>query len=526
LPDRLVIAEGSRNIRRVRFASGGSGKLAAVTFQATSDGRGNTTSSLQIQQIDARTQKRGPAIEIAQQYELADVSPDGQLALLRFGDAPLRHERLDLVLLNPKKHVAGWRPYSDENATDAARGEGKAKNIHWAALIDDTHALTLSEAGRLIQWQLPECRAVWQIGGVTPHVPISLSPGRRFLGLRIGSRLALVESLTGKVLANPEVPLGASIAGYAFRPDGREVYLFYSTPGQAHHMRRLDAATGEMLGESILGFPNLYLTGPHNIFRNDNTAVIGDSMLVDLQRSLLLWRYVLDDHQVQAENSPDGRLWYCRHSGAGPTELIAVDPYRPEVRTATRDLKPADQYVLRQGDRVRLVVDLAGAGLDDRAEQIRAAVSEQLTAAGLLVDPAAPVTLAIRGSQRTQTNTFRRNNGQVLSFPDVRVALRLSITDTAGRVQWGYEVLNAPVIDLSRPLEGQADGDMMAKKRASVAAMATNPDFVRTIPTVLSKDPRDILPGESLLGPGGLAPLPAEKRLPPRVTGLERADAR
>jgi WD40 repeat protein len=525
LPDRLEIADADRRVSRVRFAAPSSGKLAVVSTKYTSDGRGKTTSSVEIQQVDARAKRRGPAIEIAPQYDLADVSPDGQFALLRLADAPFRFERLDLVGINPKKHVAGWRPYASVDAIDAARGEGKPKNIHWAGLVDAEHALSLSEAGRLVLWKLPECRAVWQLAGVPIHDGITFSPGRRFVALRIGSRMLLLESLTGKVLAQPELPAGAHIGRIAFRPDGRECYVTYMQPQQYPQIRRLDAATGKVLDEfpmSVLG-TSTYVYADSTIFRSDDVALVNGELLVDLRRKLLLWRYVLADRFQLAEHSPDGRVWYHGDSQGGrPIELIAVDPLREEVRTAARELTPAEQYIIRKGDRIRLAIDLAGAGLGAAAKRIEAAITDRLTSGGLVIDPAAAVTLSVVGSERTDTIDFRRASGQVVSVQDVKVVVRFSLSDSAGRVVWGHEAVNPPVIDLSKPLAGQAEGDLMAKKRALVERMILE-HIVGGIPTEKTKDPREFLPGESLLGPAGEEPVPAEKRLPPRPTGLERA---
>ena len=524
LPERIEIADADRRVSRVRFAAPSSGKLAVYSTRHTSDGRGNITASHQIQQVDARANRRGLAIEIAPQYELADVSPDGQLALLRLADAPNRYERLDLIGINPKKHVAGWRPYASEDLTDAARSQGKSKNIYWAGLVDAEHALSLSEAGRLVLWKLPECRAIWQLTGVPIHDGITFSPGRRFMSLRLGSRMLLLESLTGKVMGHPDLPPGAHIGRIAFRPDGRECYVTYMQPQQYPHLRRLDAVTGRVLEDfpiSVLG-TNTYVYADSSIFRNDGVALLNGEMLVDLGRKLLLWRYVLADRCKTAERSPDGRVWYHPTDGGNrPIELVAVDPLRDEVRAAARDLSPAEQYVIKKGDRIRLAIDLGGAGLK-AAPQIEAAIADRLKSGGLVIDPSAAVTLSVVGSERTDTVNFTRSNGQVVSVQDVKIVVRFSLSDGAGRVVWGYEALNPPVLDLSKPLAGQAEGDLMAKKRAAVEKMILE-HIVGGIPTEKTKDPREFLPGESLLGPSGPEPLPAEKRLPPRPTGLERA---
>jgi hypothetical protein len=297
-------------------------------------------------------------------------------------------------------------------------------------------------------------------------------------------------------------------------------------PHQPPQLRRHDAAKGRLLADvplAMLGTSN-YVHADSSIFRSDGVALLNGELLVDLDRQLLLWRYVLADRLRRAEHSPDGRVWYFGDAGGrSPIELIGVDPVSGEVRAAAGDLSPGDQYVLKKGDRIRLAIDLGSAGLERSAPGVEAAITKRLNSAGLVVDPSASVTLSVTTSEQQVTQTFRRSSGEVVSFPDVRVAARFSISDSTGRVVWGYEFTNPPVIDLSKPLDGQITGDLTAKKRAGVGAMLIHPDMIGSIPTTLTKDPREILPGESLLGPSGVEPLPAEKRLPPRPMGLERA---
>jgi hypothetical protein len=106
--------------------------------------------------------------------------------------------------------------------------------------------------------------------------------------------------------------------------------------------------------------------------------------------------------------------------------------------------------------------------------------------------------------------------------PDLKVGVRVAIADAAGQPIFGYEFVNPPVIDLTQPLAGQAEGDIERKKRQLLVEVLLNHKMFDGIPGSLLKDPRDILPGETLLGPAGPEPMPAERRLPPRKIGLNR----
>jgi hypothetical protein len=517
-PDAIELPEPANDVRRVRFASPASGKLALLASSAVSDGKGTTTRTTRLQQIDAVTKEAGPAIVVGNAYALADVSPDGELALLTLGEGT-RAQRLDLIGLNPKKHVAAWRPYSDEDPIASAAQDDRPRNVEWSALVDGRHAFTLNEAGRLILWKLPECYAIYQMTGVERLCAKDFSPGRKHLALRAGGRLLVLESLSGACYTLPAPPDAQEPTRCVFRADGKEVWAWYGPAGGPTRIRRIDASTGTQLGEFVQAFqPFSSNVACCELFRGDNVALLGGTTLVDLARNVLLWRYDAVDQVRPADNSPDHRLWYFYDDPRKrqAARLIAVDPYRDEVRSRCAELQAEEQFWLRPGDKVRLAIDIAGARLGPEAAQIEAAVRARLKTAGLVEDPSAATTVSVTGFERDEPKTFTRSDGRQITVSDIKIGVRVAIVAPSGQAVFSFEAVNPPVIDLSQPLPGQVKADPEAKKRELLVDMLTRQGALQGIPGALLKDPRDILPGESLLGPTGPEPMPEDRRLPRR----------
>jgi WD40 repeat protein len=344
LPDRIKVAENFERVVRVHFSTGPATKLVLVRDEPIT-----SQHTRYLQSIEARSTKHGPRIDVDRRYELLDVSPDGELALLSFNEDTSRHERLDIVGLSAAKQIVGWRPYADEAPANAASEHSGMRNVHWAALLDRNHVATCSQPGRLIVWKVPECRAIYQLRDVDLAAPIGLSPQRRYLGVRIGAQLLIIESHTGHIVARHDLPADVRAAHYAFRPDAREFYLCSHTSDDDVRVERFETIGGHKLGEisfagssptiSAAGVGPNASGGVPEFFRNDHLALLHGKSFVNVEHGRLLWHYELAPGHFAADNSPDGRIWYCERSiGWRPAvELIAVDPFRDEVRRAANN---------------------------------------------------------------------------------------------------------------------------------------------------------------------------------------------
>ena len=160
-------------------------------------GVGMYQSAYYVRRFDLQTGSSSPEIRLAPNYHLVDVSPSGNFALIGLDvqehpawPKSLGYERLDLVQLAPRKHIAGWRPYGEETGpVKELPGQIKLhpQLVRAACAIDDEHILTVSGADKLICWKLPECTALYtfeKFGDI-----IAISRGRQTILARHAGRL-------------------------------------------------------------------------------------------------------------------------------------------------------------------------------------------------------------------------------------------------------------------------------------------------------------------------------------------------
>jgi hypothetical protein len=170
----ILLAKEGETIRRVTFAGPATGKVVVqkeITPKALAGRR--APRQVVLERYDVSTGEKGQTLQLAPPYQLGDVSTSGRLALVALAQEGNRYDRLDVLGLAPKKHIAGWRPYTGEKevqSTDTSRQRARRtiwslpndpRSVAWAALLDDEHVLTVNTAGKLVCWRLPECKATY-----------------------------------------------------------------------------------------------------------------------------------------------------------------------------------------------------------------------------------------------------------------------------------------------------------------------------------------------------------------------------
>ncbi len=227
--------------------------------------------------------------------------------------------RLDVWSLKDHEHLLAWKPYIGETITRRAP--------QWLTVLPDNRVLTLNFGGRLICWQLPNCRATYErdLGPQSTLIGLSrfgiftppgLSPNRRHLAAWSGSSLLLLDTSSGKRLA---VLGGQSRPGLmrpTFSPDGlqlayteqnqgaEELVLYDLKKGHELSRIRLPADTWPRIGVS-----NNYLGG--FAWASKRYGVVGRYMVIDLVEERPVWRFNASDKQ------PGGREPNVSRSGPG-----------------------------------------------------------------------------------------------------------------------------------------------------------------------------------------------------------------
>jgi hypothetical protein len=255
----LLVAKGGESVRRAMFASPPAGKVVLQKEITPPPGPGRRPQrQVVIERYDLVSGERGQSLEVPHVYQLADVSPSGKFAVVAFAPKANQFDRLDVLGLAPKKHIAGWRPYAGEKekTPDTAGPRRPAslwnlpddpRSVAWLSMIDDDHLLTVNTAGKLICWKLPECKAVYAFADFGE--PLAVSAGRKYLAGGHFGEFRVFEAATGKCVGDLGPPLlGSRAIRGAFRPDGQELVAIIDA-GSDKMLVRWDLATGKLKQE-------------------------------------------------------------------------------------------------------------------------------------------------------------------------------------------------------------------------------------------------------------------------------------
>ncbi len=543
LRDRIEIADGHEKVRHVRFAGPESGKVIVIKSEEV-----NSEKTTWLQQFDTRSKAKSDRLKIHDPYRLADVSQSGHAALLAYPDAPTRNERLDLVGFNPKKHLAGWRPYADADVTDNARQTGSLKSLAWAAMVGDDQAVTLSKSGRLIGWKVPECSAVYETEGVAKHSIPMLSPGRRTLALVRNTGIDLLDARTGAAQGRIALAPRSDLIRCAFRDDGKELYVWAFQGQQGAILQRFDLATGKLIATTVAPtaavkhhpWPNYpFERMHHTLCRRDGTMLLDACTLFDAERSILAWRYVLDRDELAADNSPDGRLWHCNNYYAKPSQSVELMPATingPEVRAKTAAIRPPNQYALGPGASVRLLVDLKGAGLGHLEDRVVTACQKALAARGVTVDPAAKSQLSIvavsfdsgrKLAIPKEAVVIARGVEEIKEkfwfVPDMEFKARLTVIDDSGIPCHRHDGYARPYDIFAPPSPTFPDDKVQAARDFLDKQFLSDEAIDNMLPPIIYRHAQSILPGETFLTSDPTEKMPDNQKLDPLVARPDHA---
>src|SRR5262249_32459907 len=140
-------------------------------------------------------------------------------------------ERIDVYGVNDGKHIAGWKPYQQQ--------DDFFKEITFAKLIDGQHCVTQNFAGTTYMWKLPECKAIWKLPKTSN---MCLSPGGKYLGFQADNRYLFMEARTGELVA--ELPVTMTNINCAFHFMGTHLALL-SSDGVTRKINVVEVASGK-----------------------------------------------------------------------------------------------------------------------------------------------------------------------------------------------------------------------------------------------------------------------------------------
>jgi WD40 repeat protein len=347
-------------------------------------------------------------------YVLLDLSLDGSLALgmIQVDGSP--RDRLDIGSLKTGKPAAAWRPYQEEHSAEG-------REIAWSAFVDKRHVITINKAGKLVLWQLPECKAMYSI--VKVDLPVAASPDGRYLFVaREGlGAYGLLDAAAGQWCGRLEFDEQSHVEAAAFNPDGLILDLLANG-----YLYEWDAVSGNRRMKRVVPPP-----GGSALHWCDNRYLLIDhKYLLNKETGALVWQYAFDG--CLAEACPDSRCWFAvPGSVRDPVNtLVAMALPSPMALQAAADTRLEDQALLYPGAKVSLSVNLPR-----DAQSVTEKLSRQLQENGVTIDPAAAVRIAVNCNETTTGRQIEvyGGGGPRVRFAHRQLSCDLMISDGRGR---------------------------------------------------------------------------------------------
>ncbi len=351
-------------------------------------------------------------------------SLDGSTVLTRDAD---QQSRLDVWSLDEgtidASHVVGWRPF-----------ENDPNQVTWAAFLDAEHILTSNEGGTLVLWNLPACRAVYQVETAGAGAPL-LSPGRQYLALFQGSTVSLIVAKTGELKGET---VAASVAGDPtaanFSTDGSELVALLGG-SQLVRWSLADGALIDQFDSPVSGQQRIQVCGADH-------ALLDGRALIDLDRRKPVWNYFGVE---PAEGTPDGRFWFVALTNNNAT-LNAIPLPTPEVaETIALAEAPGTAALLKPGMTISLQLDIPGPPKDSKVflQSIADRFADRLREKGVNVVNGQEVKLLVSAREADTGETMELRSmiprpGEsplaTQSMPIKKIEYEVTLIDRQGRV--------------------------------------------------------------------------------------------
>jgi len=453
--------------------------------------------AVRIESYDLITTRKVGTLKLPFNVQLMAINPSGTQALVRPNSAD---DRLDVWEIDGGEHLVGWRPFADEAADH--------QWIASATFVDDRHVITINPANKLVLWEVPTCRAVYEITRVSNP---ALSAGGRYLTVHDGEAFRFFEAANGAPAGR--LPTEGTPEAIAFDYDGRRLAaVCRQSDGSKMVVWNLEDASVDT--EFML--PNAAASGATFLDFNrwmhwcgDDYLLYGNATLIDVESGLVAWRYSLPIG-IHVVDSPDGRHWYLSaEAQRGATiYLQAADLPEPAAAAPLAERTLKHDGVLQPGARLRLEIQVESA--PDSSElggSLRRALTEQFNDNGVTIADAAPLMLsveltfeetgkmlefAIVEPDPTFPNVERERD---VAIPETRIDCRVALSYNGNEIWEQSKSYNNDLIATTagEPIpEGTTVEEFLAAKQWQFAA-----DYLRTY-----SPPRYLFPPDAVEGLG------------------------
>lgn len=323
------------------------------------------------------------------------VMEGGNTVVLRSDDFGFGgKERLTVWKMNPDKSAAplkGW--------VCSQSRQGSARDISWAAPLQQNRFATLTSDGRLTIWDLDtaEPKAYMDMGR---DAHAAVTPGGRFILCGIGSALVAIDAMRTRLVGSLTIPEAANQpVKVNVSPDGSRFAFGF---GSVFHV--YNYATGqreqEVVGVSTFG---------DLVWADDSNLLVGSGgsrVLVNLDHGFVVWTYTgMEDALRLGPNT-----WFSISTDKSGG-LFGIKMPRKDAREAVdRALQDPNFFAVTQGRSVR--IDTSGMTDPNERQRAQEALEKKLQANGILVNDGAPVTVVAEVKRGMTRKVEFRSFGQ------------------------------------------------------------------------------------------------------------------
>jgi hypothetical protein len=251
--------------------------------------------------------------------------------------------------------------------------------VVWADFLDNNRVISLSEAGELAVWSVPELKPLYQ-AQLPSRSRAAISRGRKFVAIAKQDGILLLHAASGKFAGFLEGDRASESAALDFSLDGRRLALLNSRS----RLRVWDLETKKLEREFAVNFHRDSFVDKRQMAWVAPGYLLTGNQLIDVERYVTIPAY----HPLISWTEYQGQVWLLDAVIGSPVVYSENIPAK-QLRDKWAKL-PADAYlVIKPGLEVAVAIQTT----DPHTAAVRDAIVKSLTERGINVVADSPIKL-------------------------------------------------------------------------------------------------------------------------------------
>lgn len=357
------------------LAAGKSGNIVLNSYQ---QGRGEKDNYSKFVVLQGSTGDSSGVTEFSEPWKLMAISPDGgRLAAVRVIGFDKGND-LAIMRITPEGVVPEFQ---------FTAGGGSWDELQFVAFAPGNRLVTISQKHNLVFWDLENSqgpRAIRSGNSGGTH-KASLSPAGELMALNLGPAVAVIETVSGKLVGC--IVREQAVSNVVFSPDGTSILVYqpfgisvYSTAdgSEIHSMA---------VSESNPDAPVSWL---------GKNVMVG-AIVYDVQRGVPMWTY----NGNPASRATLGNYLISAFGGDKESTAALFRIPHDEAIRASQTIDPNSIYAIVPGDNVAVNFQISGVPANTQQE-IRSAVEKKIRSLGWQISSSAQHTILVEVTQGKQ----------------------------------------------------------------------------------------------------------------------------